>query len=294
MDIRKLESKLVEVLNISEDKKKLSLRILKNKIASSLKVGEAVKIENLGVFQLKEKLGADDELTLLFSPDEELGNKDALFINLDIESSEKSSTEFSEDVFQLGINKHFIPVTDSSKSMADNESGDDLENRINELVESSAKLEDFDLWEDYLKEKDSTSILIDEETKEDKNNFFEDNIILDDDPLYNDDFEEVSEEELFDELIGEEGEENIIEEDILEVTEDKSNIDVIVDQETDENIELAEEDIIEDINENKIENITDEVEENDLIKGSDELDIEEEENYENSTEANEPKEEKGI
>lgn len=270
MDIEKLKNKLVEVLNVSESEKSLSFQIFKKTIAESLKVNEAIKIDNLGTFQLKEKIGSVNELTLLFSPGDQSDSKESLFLNLDISDSDKNNNEFSENVFQIGINKRFIPVSDPTNISKENTT-DEIENQIKDLVSNSTKLENFDLWEDYLKEKESTSILNDEEANNEVEEFFEDNISLDDDPLYNDDFEELNEDELFDDLVSNE---KIIEEE-LDLDKSDQN-DLSVDEEIIEKTELKEDDIITEINENVNENIIEEklINDSDEIK-SDEINIKE-------------------
>lgn len=255
MDLDKLESKLVELLNLHEDEKNLALKLFKGKIQESLKLGEALKIEQLGVFQLKEKLGEREKMTLLFSPNENIGDNDALFINLEVNENTKNDNEFSEDVFQLGINKRFIPVKGSNED-TENNLISDLEKRIDGLLNTSTKLENFDLWDDYLKDKESTSIIegknnIDEAGNE---NFFEDNIVLDDDPLYGEDFEEVSEDELFDDLVHQK---DVSEDDILEEPIVDEGSDYLVENDTQEEIAEIDEDKL-------IENLDTEFEENNI------------------------------
>jgi len=268
MDIEILESKIAELLNISEDEKTFALAYLKNKLVNYLNVNEAIKIKNLGVFQLKEKLSDINEVTLLFSPDEDVTTNEALFINLEIDSTKKNNSEFSEEVFQLGINKRFIPVGGASENNEESKQELHFEKQIDELIETSEKLENFDLWDDYLKAKDSTSILNDENEEEKKiDSFFDDNITLDDDPLYHREFVELNEDEILDDLIDEN---NLLDDDILI---DKKENDGIVNSKNELNDVKEIAGIIDDKIEQEVEN---NIIENDSIESKilDEVEIE--------------------
>ncbi|MCB9249174.1 MAG: HU family DNA-binding protein [Ignavibacteriales bacterium] len=82
MNKEKLEQKISELLNVAENDSSFAFNTLKKKIVQNLKVGEAIRIKNLGVFQLKEQLREDSSIgrkTLLFSPAKSISDKDSLF-----------------------------------------------------------------------------------------------------------------------------------------------------------------------------------------------------------------------
>ena len=136
MNSEELSSKIAELLNIPGEKKNLVFSIFKEKLSDFLEIGEAVKIDKLGIFQLKEQLrhtGSSKtleperkDLTLVFSSTEEENSKDSLFINLDIKDKSKDENEFDENVFQLGVGQPLVidSVGDSEKSgQGDDKSG---------------------------------------------------------------------------------------------------------------------------------------------------------------------------
>ncbi|MCB0732040.1 MAG: HU family DNA-binding protein, partial [Ignavibacteriae bacterium] len=167
-----LISKIAEILKIKEDENEIAFSLFKDKVANYLKVGEALRISNLGVLQLKEKLQHDlipnsekgsKKLTLVFSPESESKSEDSLFINLEIDNSGKDEGEFDENVFQLGIGK---PLINASKieNGEYKSSSESIESKIDNLLYKSEKLKEFDLWDDYLQSKETKNIL-DEETE---------------------------------------------------------------------------------------------------------------------------------
>ena len=171
MNSKKLALKIAKSLNIPEAKSNLVFSIFKEKMLEFLNVGEALKIDGLGIFQLKEQIRhsgsakvlepKSKDLTLVYSPSGEEGSGDFLFIKLD--ETERDETEFDENVFQIGIGKSL--VTDSDESSENITEGDDrsgIEKSISILFNDSEKFKDFDLWEDHLKSKETKSLLEDE------------------------------------------------------------------------------------------------------------------------------------
>jgi cell division septation protein DedD/nucleoid DNA-binding protein len=167
-----LEDKIAKLLKVSDQEKNLAFKIFKEKLSENLKVGEALRVKDLGVFQLKEQLdhqsvGKSGEkpknLTLVFSPQSDDSLTNSLFVNLEIDKSKNDDTEFNENLFQLGIGKPL--VIDSNQELETGENilsdTDRIENEVSILFEKSEKLKDFDLWEDYLERKETTNILQD-------------------------------------------------------------------------------------------------------------------------------------
>ncbi len=160
-----LENKIAELLSISEEKKGLAFSVFKEKVAEFLNVGEALRIDNLGVFQLKEQLSQsgidkslysnDKNITLVFSVEFDQSSEGPLFINLEIDNKAKDETEFDENIFQLGIGKPLVTnaVEGEAKDSIETSYEADLKTKIESLLNNSEKLKDFDLWEDNLKNK---------------------------------------------------------------------------------------------------------------------------------------------
>ncbi|MCB9259357.1 MAG: SPOR domain-containing protein [Ignavibacteriales bacterium] len=206
-----LISKIAEILKIKEDENEIAFSLFKDKVANYLKVGEALRISNLGVLQLKEKLQHDlipnsekgsKKLTLVFSPESESKSEDSLFINLEIDNSGKDEGEFDENVFQLGIGK---PLINASKieNGEYKSSSESIESKIDNLLYKSEKLKEFDLWDDYLQSKETKNIL-DEETEPSKEFEIPDlKDTMDDvsEHLKEEDFVNLNENEVFDDIL---------------------------------------------------------------------------------------------
>ena len=167
-----LEIKIAGLLGVSDEEKNLAFKIFKEKLSTTLKIGEALRINDLGVFQLKEQLdhrsiSKSDEksknLTLVFSPQSDDPPSSSLFLNLEIENSKVEETEFNENVFQLGIGKQLVIDSDLNMENGENiiSNTEKIEKEVSQLFEKSEKLKDFDLWEDYLDRKETTDILED-------------------------------------------------------------------------------------------------------------------------------------
>ena len=172
-----LEIKIAGLLGVSDEEKNLAFKIFKEKLSTTLKIGEALRINDLGVFQLKEQLdhrsiSKSDEksknLTLVFSPQSDDPPSSSLFLNLEIENSKVEETEFNENVFQLGIGKQLVIDSDLNMENGENiiSNTEKIEKEVSQLFEKSEKLKDFDLWEDYLDRKETTDILEDSDQED--------------------------------------------------------------------------------------------------------------------------------
>ena len=172
-----LEIKIAGLLGVSDEEKNLAFKIFKEKLSTNLKIGEALRINDLGVFQLKEQLdhrsiSKSDEksknLTLVFSPQSDDPPSSSLFLNLEIENSKVEETEFNENVFQLGIGKQLVIDSDLNMENGENiiSNTEKIEKEVSQLFEKSEKLKDFDLWEDYLDRKETTDILEDSDQED--------------------------------------------------------------------------------------------------------------------------------
>lgn len=213
MDKKEIARKIAELLNISDDRIEEAFAIFKEKLVESLKVGEALKIESLGYFQLKEQVekldetnfitSTDKSLTIVFSPESGKSETDSLFINLELESKSQDESEFNENIFQLGVDKPLITLTNEKPENIETNKYE-LETSIVSLINNSEKLKDFDLWEHYLKGKESKNVLDElEKNLDDELDSFSDNNETDnlDLTLGDEDFVKMDENEIFNEII---------------------------------------------------------------------------------------------
>ena len=104
-----LENKIASLLSVSDEDKNLAFKIFKEKLSTNLQIGEAMRINDLGVFQLKEQLDhrsisksseKSKNLTIVFSPQSDDPPSNSLFLNLEIEKSKDDETEFNENANQ--------------------------------------------------------------------------------------------------------------------------------------------------------------------------------------------------
>jgi len=277
MTKEKLESKLAELLNVSSHEESATFLFFKKKIAEYLKIGEALKIDNLGVFQLKEQLEKLDKSkkksstaknVLIFSAESDDNEKESLFLTLEIEPSKKDSTEFDESVFSIGIGKPTVPLSEKNGDESDGDFELSIDERISNLLSSSEKLENYDLWDDYLDGKQTFASLIDEVEEEDITDL-EDYLNHDESTPNPNDFVELDEEELlaeFDdsELLIDDDLENDEESDEVKPEDLDESEEVIEQEEISEIVNEIPESIVEDvsdpeiISDEKIEEILDE------------------------------------
>ena len=239
MDKKELEKKVAGLLNVGEEFKELAFSQFKKKLSEFLEVGEAVKINTLGVFQMKEQLDRSDEsgkisskdksLTLVFSPESKTSEDDSIFLNLELEEKPLDDNEFDEKVFQIGIDKPLITSEEDEKESDSIKK--DISNSISLLINDSEKIKNFDLWEDHLKNKETKDI-IDELDEGIEDNLIEsesDNKLNEvEDALYEKDFVEMDENEIFNEIVDETDlmtEEDLSEiiKEVDEVSEDEDN-----------------------------------------------------------------------
>ncbi|PID59808.1 MAG: hypothetical protein CR986_04500 [Ignavibacteriae bacterium] len=167
-----LQNKIADLLSIKPEDKVISFNIFKRKILDKLSVGEAIKVPDIGIFQLKEQLKYSDSsdspdrlkgLALVYSPEDNSSEQDFLFLNLDVEERLKDDDSFDENVFQIGIDKTLV-TSDERNDSATNDYDIELHRKIDAILDKSEKLDNFDLWDNYLKDKESTT-LVDETTE---------------------------------------------------------------------------------------------------------------------------------
>ncbi len=202
-----LEEKLAETLGIYEGEKDIAFNILVNKASETLNVDEAVKINGLGVFQLKKDASVkaktamggakiEKKYSLIYSPlSEEFGaGAKNLFLKIDVQNK-RNLYEFDDSIFDLGVNKPLIPVTENLQGVLDSDTTGIvakkmIEEKIEKLFKDSEQLENFDLWDDYFSNMKTSApgleIIQDEDVKDD----FDPEIIPDTDFLDEDENED--------------------------------------------------------------------------------------------------------
>ena len=233
MDKKELEKKVAALLNVDEEFQALAFSQFKKKLSEFLNIGEAVKINSLGIFQMKEQLDKSDEpgkigsrdksLTLVFSPETRTSEEDSIFLNLELDESPLDDNEFDENVFQIGIDKPL--VTSDGSETESNSMKNDMAASISVLLNNSEKINNFDLWEDHLKSKETKDILDEfDEGIGDNLDLSEpkDKLHEVEDALYEKDFVEMDENEIFDEIIEET--DLMTDEDLSEIIKDDDEI----------------------------------------------------------------------
>lgn len=167
-----LISLISEKLQVTGAEEQLCFRVFVDKISEMLNKNEAVRLAGIGVFQLKQESVSkkdkesgstvfDRKYTLIYSPMTEdfASDSKSMFLKIDVPNL-RISSEFDESVFSIGVNKPLVPFTENLGGDLDNETSylllrKTIEERVNNLLEETEKLENFDLWDDYLSTKKS-------------------------------------------------------------------------------------------------------------------------------------------
>ncbi len=160
-----------KLLNLAESEKEFAFRKTIEKVSEKLKYDEALRISELGVFQLKKEpmpryerslvlpSAPKEKRTLVYSPPFEKleGDIKSLFLTLDVDDLNLSVNDDADKVFSISVNKPLIPITDAdigtqgdSAVTSDKDSITDLEYKITTLVNNADVLKDYDIWDDYL------------------------------------------------------------------------------------------------------------------------------------------------
>jgi cell division septation protein DedD/nucleoid DNA-binding protein len=161
---------LSEYLNLKEAEKDFAFRLLIKKVSERLNFNDALRIDNIGVFQLKkeplprqERAGllataAKERRTLIYSPPFENLKEDfnSVFLTLDLDELNISSSEDLDKVFSISVNQPLIPLFESNADIekihvtSDSSTGNELEVKISQLVYEGTILKNYDVWDEYL------------------------------------------------------------------------------------------------------------------------------------------------
>ena len=195
MDRESLVKQVTNILGVSSSESDLGFELFLNGVLDVLDFNEAIKIPDVGVFQLKREVLTEDENkeisknqiiekdTLLCAPvsKDYSHESGSLFLPLDVTSRKKNALDFDESVFSIGAGKPIIPL-----AQIDNLSSDSgttymllkksIEERVNELISTAVRLPNFNLWDNYLtviekeeKKDEDTEIIDAEDTGNDVN-----------------------------------------------------------------------------------------------------------------------------
>ena len=125
-----LLSRVGDHLNIIGQDRELAASTLLKWIVARLKFDQSIRINGIGVFQLKKeplprvdrRAVVDDEpvnkRTLIYAPvyDEMSKKIEAAFVSFDLDELKIDSSDYLDKVFSLNIDKPLIPIQDSSSS----------------------------------------------------------------------------------------------------------------------------------------------------------------------------------
>ncbi len=158
MDKKELAQKIGQLLNVPENKYDFSFHLFLKNIASSLTNNQALKIPELGVFQLKKEPPVrGEEFTnlppdhILFVPFGITGEKkeNSLYSIFEAPDSSKPSLDFDENVFSPSVDKPIIPIGEDVKKETADDAQNLISNKLTELVNNSEILDDFQIWKEY-------------------------------------------------------------------------------------------------------------------------------------------------
>ncbi|MDZ7766890.1 MAG: SPOR domain-containing protein [Melioribacteraceae bacterium] len=147
-----------ELIGVSSSERELALQILIERISEQLREdGDAVKIEELGVFQLKQDSNKSELIFSFITSTSKPASK-TLFLRLPIS---KISEDDSDDAFSVSIGKPTIPLNYSGKEGEEADTSflfikKKIEERVTEILDTAVYMKDFNLWDEYLKSSKSS------------------------------------------------------------------------------------------------------------------------------------------
>lgn len=156
-----LKKKFCGILNISYTAREKVFQEILKKISIKLDENNALEIDHLGIFVLREEpltreersiSKSDFEMTkkvIYFLPKRKAGIDDTevSYLTFDLSSLDKTTSNYSDEIFSLSIDAPLLPVnkTDDIHSSSSLES-ENLESKIDELINNSEIIQEFDFW----------------------------------------------------------------------------------------------------------------------------------------------------
>jgi cell division protein FtsN/nucleoid DNA-binding protein len=160
---------ITKALNLAESEKEFAFRKTIEKVSEKLNYDQALRIDKLGVFQLKKEpmpryertqllpSAPKEKRTLVYSPPFEKleGDIKSLFVTLDLDDLNLTVNDDVDKVFSISVNQPLIPLSESEMAekqvnFTNADTNVDLEQKINSLVNSATILKNYDIWDDYL------------------------------------------------------------------------------------------------------------------------------------------------
>ncbi|MCF8259187.1 MAG: SPOR domain-containing protein [Melioribacteraceae bacterium] len=167
MKTEDLKKRILEFFQMEESDSELAYKLFMQRITQDLSPNDALKIEGLGVFQLKKdplpraergndySRSARVKESLIYCPplDDFTVRSHSLFLTIDINNTEKDASQFDESVFSLSVNQPLIPLGRSNTGTDFVDRKKVIQEKINSKINSGIRLKDFDIWTDYLSDK---------------------------------------------------------------------------------------------------------------------------------------------
>ncbi|MFA3781556.1 SPOR domain-containing protein [Melioribacteraceae bacterium 4301-Me] len=161
MTKKDLQNKIASLIGVSSSEKELAYEVFIDKVVESLTPGMTIKVSNIGFFQLKqEKQSLDEnysELSIVYSPYPSDIDKDdkTFYLILDVKAKKKNFSEFDSNVFSIGVGKPLIPLYEKNNFSAESETSfvllkKTIEEKVNQIISESDVLENFNIWDDYI------------------------------------------------------------------------------------------------------------------------------------------------
>ncbi len=170
MTQKDLKYLVAESIGAQSENKEIVFRILTKKIANQLQPGEAVRIKNVGTFNKPKDESSFGEETissvnrLIFVP---IGGEsdqaaNSLFTSIRI-ASQKESGEFSaENIFEVGVSKPITSIRNPGEVPGESISLKEIDKKVDELLDSSEKIEEYSIWSRPIEEVAADEISEDE------------------------------------------------------------------------------------------------------------------------------------
>lgn len=150
----------------------------------------------------------------------------------------------------MGIGKPMISLEDEGSKDTSDVKAQQIETKIDELIQQSEKISNYDIWEDYFEGKEAQSIFNEDEINDELDSYFDDDIDLKSKQLFENDFEELNDDEILNNIF-EDG--SLDNEEINELTSNEK-----IDEETDDmEDEILENDLLDNVEKTKLDEFED-------------------------------------
>ncbi len=155
-------------LGVSVSEKNFAFDIFLQRVAHALNYEQAIELNEIGIFFPKKKhvvnTASETDSSenykdfLIYIPGRkgETEYPDSMYLAFDVPLKKKSTYEFDENVFSLGIGKPIIPIT---KQEISESAGSEtsriilrkaIESRVDEIISTGKIIKDFSFWDDLL------------------------------------------------------------------------------------------------------------------------------------------------